>query len=78
MTYVKNIIMSCVKISHKSSAKIHLLYECSCVYLGIIKYKKKEVCLFHSKLLANVNFIEHAFFGRAGGVSTGNFSSLNS
>jgi YfiH family protein len=33
--------------------------------------------LFHSKLLSKVNFIEHAFFGRAGGVSTGNFSSLN-
>ena len=33
--------------------------------------------MFHSKLLSQVDFIEHAFFGREGGVSTGNFASLN-
>ena len=33
--------------------------------------------MFKSKLLSTVNFIDHAFFGRNGGVSTGTFSSLN-
>ncbi len=34
--------------------------------------------MFKSKLLSQLDFIEHSFFGRQGGVSSGNFKSLNS